>query len=70
MAGKNVPFEVNMDDCVMTLKTASGITVHMMDTYCRNVTEEEKRKTDTEIIRIYNQIMARCAAEKAAAAGT
>lgn len=65
MARKIVAPEINMADCVRTIKTSNGFTVHFMDTYCRNRTQEEKEQIDTEIIRIYNQIQARCAAEAA-----
>ena len=64
-----VPPAIDMADCVRTIKTADGITVHIMDTYCKNVTLEQKREMDTEIIRIYNQIMARSAAQKHCATG-
>ena len=66
MTAKRKPIEINMEDCVMTMTTEDGITVHILDTYCRNVTEEEVERIDTNIIRIYNQIMARVAAEEAA----
>ncbi|MBR2366215.1 MAG: hypothetical protein IKC50_05230 [Oscillospiraceae bacterium] len=67
MARKIVPPEINMDDCAMTITTDDGITVHILDTYCRDLTPERKEAIDTEIIRIYNEIQARCAVETAGA---
>ena len=67
MARKIVPPEINMDDCVMTMTTSNGFTVHFMDTYCRDLTPERKEQIDTEIIRIYNEIQARLAVEAAMA---
>lgn len=52
-----------MDDCVRQYTTSNGFKVYFMDTFCRDLTPERKEEIDAGIIRIYNQIQARCAAE-------
>lgn len=66
MARKMEHFVPDMNDCVKTIKTSNGFTVHFMDTDYRNNTEEDIARIDQAIIDIYNKIMARCAAEDAA----
>lgn len=45
------PFVPNMEDCKMVVK-ANGATCYIMDTCCRNFTQEDKERTDREIMRI------------------
>lgn len=48
---QNVPFEPNMADCRMTVKT-DGAVCYIMDTFCRTMTKEEKIRTDRKILQI------------------
>lgn len=63
MSKKKAPMEINMDDCRMEFISSSGVRVCILDTFCKDFTPEKKEVVDAEIIRIYNNIMARCAAE-------
>lgn len=54
--------EIDMNDCRMEFVSSSGVRVCILDTFCRDTTPEQKQQIDTEIVRIYNNIMARCAA--------
>ena len=46
------PFVPNMEDCRMTVK-ADGAVCYIMDTFCRNMTKEDKEAADRQIIQIY-----------------
>lgn len=51
---KNVPFEPNMADCKMTVKT-DGAVCYIMDTCCRNFTAADKIRVDRQIVQIAMQ---------------
>ena len=59
---KDRAFDIDMNDCKMELVSDSGVKVFILDTFCKDFTPEKKKAADTEIVRIYNNIMARCAA--------
>lgn len=46
------PFVPNMEDCRKIVKT-EGCTCYIMDTYCRNMTPEDKARADRQILQIY-----------------
>lgn len=46
------PFVPNMDDCKMVVQ-ATGAVCYIMDTCCRNMTQEDKARADQEIVDIY-----------------
>lgn len=46
------PFVPDMDDCKMVVKT-DGAVCYIMDTFCRNMTKEDKEAADKQIIQIY-----------------
>lgn len=46
------PFVPNMEDCRKIVKT-EGCTCYIMDTYCRNMTPEDKAAADRRILQIY-----------------
>ena len=48
----------------MQLQTENGARMYIFDTFCKNQTPEERRRIDTEIVRIYNDILAREALRK------
>ena len=62
MATRKAPIEINMEDCKMEFVSSSGVKVFVLDTFCKDFTPEKKQAAGTEIVRIYNNIMARCAA--------
>lgn len=46
------PFEPPMEDLKMVVKTEHG-TCYIFDTFCKNVTPEERAKIDDRIRQIY-----------------
>lgn len=46
-----VPFKPDMRDCKMVVKNQYG-TAYVMDTYCKNFTEEDKARFDAFILRM------------------
>ncbi len=46
------PFVPNMEDCKMVVKT-DGAVCYIMDTFCRNMTKEDKAEADRKMIQIY-----------------
>lgn len=46
------PFVPNMDDCKMVV-TTDGAVCYIMDTFCRNMTKEDKEEADRQIVQIY-----------------
>lgn len=46
------PFVPNMDDCRKIVKT-KDCTCYIFDTYCRNMTPEDKAAADRKILQIY-----------------
>ena len=58
-------FVPNMDDCKMIVKCENGATCYIMDTCCKNFTEEDKKRVDEKILQIYlNSVMRKRAKEK------
>jgi len=47
-----IPFEPDMADCKMVVKTKSGAICYIMDTCCKNFTKEDKLEADRAIMRI------------------
>lgn len=46
------PFVPNMEDCRKIVKT-EHCTCYIMDTCCRNMTQEDKARADRQILQIY-----------------
>lgn len=53
------PFEPPWEDLRMKITTADGIDAYIFDTVCKDLSEEGKIRLDTELVRIYNDILVR-----------
>ncbi len=62
------PFEPPMEDLRMVLKTQSGATCYVFDTFCRDITREEKIAVETRLFRAYREAMEEAAIRAADAA--
>ena len=58
------PFRPPMEDCRMQRTSPNGAVCYTFDTISKTVTTKERQQLDAKLIRLYNDIHARRAAEE------